>query len=92
MLKVWNEIALLVEQNFIYEPRDYITWCSQKDEDVTLKQAITDLLANHANVVQYKVDAVDVFESPGYDTGVVYAAWVEKDGKLYTIDFQWESM
>lgn len=92
MIKVWNEIAILVEQEYVYEPKDYVTWCNQKGKDVDLREAITELLANHADVEKYHVEAVDVFESPGYDTGIVYAAWVEKDGSLYTIDFQWESM
>jgi hypothetical protein len=91
MSKVWSEIVEMVETNFLYEPRDYIMWGS-KDESTDLRQAINDLLTNHPDVVKHKVDAVDAFESPGYDTGVVYAAWVEQDGSLHTIDYQWESM
>lgn len=90
-MSIYEEIIALVESNFYRESGDYISWGSL-DDSTNLKDAINDYLMNNINVVHYQVNAVDAFESPGYDTGVVYAAWVERNGSLHTIDYQWESM
>ena len=88
MSKVWSAIVDMVERDFVHE-KDFIL---KHHNEVYLEDAIEELLKNHEDVAQYVVDGVDTFDSPGYDTGVVYAAWVEKDGTLHNIDYQWESM
>lgn len=90
-MNVYEEIVVLVESNFYRESGDYIAWGSL-DDATNLQEAIENYLMNNINVVQYQVNAVDAFESPGYDTGIVYAAWVERNGSLHTIDYQWEAM
>lgn len=89
MSKVWSAIVDMVERDFVYENKDFIL---KYHNEKYLKDAIEELLKEHEDVIQYSVNGIDTFESPGYDTGVVYAAWVEKDGSLQTIDYQWESM
>lgn len=90
-MSVYEKIVALVETNFYHESGDYISWGSL-DETTNLREAIENFLMNDINVTQYHVNAVDAFESPGYDTGIVYAAWVEANGYLHTIDYQWEAM
>lgn len=90
-MSVYEKIVALVESNFYHESHDYISWGSL-DGTTNLKEAITDYLMKSVNVAQYQVNAVDAFESPGYDTGIVYAAWIEMNGSLHTIDYQWEAM
>lgn len=88
MSRVWSAIVEMVERDFVHE-KDFIL---KYHNEVYLEDAIEELLKGHEDVAQYSVSGVDTFDSPGYDTGVVYAAWVEKDGTLHTIDYQWESM
>lgn len=90
-MSVYEEIVSMVETNFYNEKYDFIMWGSH-DETMGLKEAIGNLLMTHTQVAQYAVHAVDAFDSPGYGTGIVYAAWVERDGSLHTIDYQWEAM
>ena len=54
-----------------------------------LGEAIDWLLAETG--VEYSMEQELCFESPGYDTGMVFAAWIE-NGKLQTISYQWEAM
>ncbi len=88
MSKVWSVIVDMVEEKFVSE----VTNCILRYSDGEyLETAIGNLLAEHEDVVQYKTSSVDAFESPGYDTGIIYAAWVESDGELHMIDYQWEA-
>ena len=42
--------------------------------------------------IQFSVENMCLFESPGYDTGVVIIAWVDAEGNLDTYPIQWEAM
>jgi hypothetical protein len=88
MSKVWSAIVDMVERNFVHEDSFILKY----NNGEYLEDSIEEILKNSEDVTQYKVSETDAFESPGYDTGVVYAAWVETDGTLHTIDYQWESM
>lgn len=87
MSQVWNEIVEMVDRDYYNEVTECIVSYSN---GIHLSHAIHDFLMAHVNVVHVSVTNVDAFESPGYDTGVVFAAWTEKDGSLHTIDYQWE--
>lgn len=87
MSRVWSAIVDMVEKNYTDKYQKYII---PYHKEKHLSQAIEDLLMAHIGVLHVSVTNVDVFESPGYDTGIVYAAWTERDGSLHTIDFQWE--
>ena len=86
MTKIWNDIVALVEDKFVCDDR-----VRKYSGDEQLADAIEDLLEK-SNCGQYSVEEETIFESPGYDTGVVFAAWVEANGDLQTITYQWESM
>lgn len=88
MSKVWSAIVDMVERNFVYEDSFILKYNNEE----YLGDCIEEILKNSEDVTQYTVNETDAFESPGYDTGVVYAAWVETDGTLHIIDYQWESM
>ena len=88
MSKVWSAIVDMVERNFVHEDSFILKYNNEE----SLEDSIEEILKNSEDVTQYEVSETDAFESPGYDTGVVYAAWVETDGTLHTIDYQWESM
>ena len=81
-------ISDMVEKKYTSEEGFVLKYC----DEISLGNAIEVILKTHCDVVQYDVNDVDIFDSPGYDTGIVYAAWVEKSGNLYTIDYQWELM
>lgn len=56
----------------------------------SLAEALEEFFENCEEVEQYTVTDETIFESPGYDTGVVAASWIEKGGKLNMITYQWE--
>lgn len=39
--------------------------------------------------IQYSIEDVGTFCSPGYDCGIVSVAYIE-DGKLHHMNFEWE--
>lgn len=61
----------------------------QDDNEIELEDAISEVLSKFD--IQFSVENLYVFESPGYDTGVVMIAWIY-DGTLDTYNIQWESM
>lgn len=79
-------IEKLIEERF--DEGNYI--CRHDDDEILLEDAVSEVLDNFD--IQYSVENLWVFESTGYDTGVVFIAWVDKEGKLDTYPIQWESM
>ena len=56
------------------------------------KNTICNVLIDLANMYpnnKYTVEDIDVYDDCSFDTGVVYAAWVQTDGSLQNIDFTW---
>lgn len=78
-------IEKLIEERF--DEGNYI--CRQDDNEIELDDAISEVLSKFD--IQFSVENLYVFESPGYDTGVVMIAWIY-DGTLDTYNIQWESM
>ena len=44
----------------------------------------------NGNILQYSIEEEEFFDSPGYDTGAVFVAFVTKENKLKTVIYQWE--
>ena len=88
MSKIWSALVDLVE-NYFTDENDCVR--KYNDEGISLDEAIFNYL-KEADCSQFIVDGDTIFESPGYDTGVVTAAWIEGDGFLHNIMFQWECM
>ena len=89
MSKIWDEIDNLVGERYLKEsPRyDYI---SKYDENgVHIATAISILLGEKN--IPYTIQQEDCFENPAYDTGAVFAAWIE-NGMLESISYQYELM
>ena len=86
MSKIWHDIVNMVDERFTIR-NEYIGRFAHEGKE--LGEAIDWLLAEAG--VEYSIEQELCFESPGYDTGMVFAAWIE-DGKLQTISFQWEAM
>ena len=86
MSKIWNDIVNMVNERFTIR-NEYIGRFDHEGKE--LGEAIDWLFAEAG--VEYSIEQELCFESPGYDTGMVFAAWIE-DGKLQTISFQWEAM
>ena len=89
MSKIFDEIVNMVEERYFKESNrlDYI---SKYDEnDVHIATAISTLLGEKN--IPYTIEQEDCFESPGYDTGAVFAAWIE-NGMLESISYQYELM
>ena len=79
-------IEELIEERF--NEGSYI--CRHDDDEILLEDAVSEVLDNFD--IQYSVENFWIFESCGYDTGVVVIAWIDKEGKLDTYTIQWESM
>ena len=75
----------LIEERF--NEGSYI--CQHDDDEILLEDAVSEVLAKFD--IQFSVENMCLFESPGYDTGVVVIAWIY-DGTLDTYNIQWESM
>lgn len=85
--EIWTEIVNAMEKRYYIEDSEYF---SKYDEDeMHIICAIEEIIKSH-NVEQYTLEQEDCFDSPAYDTGAVFAAWIE-NGKLFSISFQWES-
>ena len=78
-------IEKVIEKRF--DEGNYIR--KHDDDEILLEDAISEVLDNFG--IQYSIENVCVFESPGYDTGVVIIAWVY-DNVLDTYNIQWEAM
>lgn len=85
--KIWTEIVNTMEKRYYVEDLEYF---SKYDENDTHMACAIEEIIKSNNAEQYTLEEEDCFESPGYDTGVVFAAWIE-NGKLFSISFQWES-
>jgi hypothetical protein len=84
-----NDIIVAIE-NLIEERFDEGNYIRQHDDnEILLEDAISEVLDKFD--IQYSVENMYIFESPGYDTGVVFIAWVY-EGTLDTYPIQWESM
>ena len=86
MSEIRNSIIDMVEERFAadeYVIRKY------DDNNVSLSDALENLLTK-MNCNQYKIDSDFGFESIGYETGYVFIAWIEPDGELQTLSYQWE--
>lgn len=84
-----NDIIVAIE-NLIEERFDEGNYIRQHDDnEIELDDAISEVLSKFD--IQFSVENLYVFESPGYDTGVVMIAWIY-DGTLDTYNIQWESM
>lgn len=84
-----NDIVVAIE-NLIEERFDDGSYIRQHDDnEVLLDDAVSEVLAKFD--IQFSVENMCLFESPGYDTGVVVIAWIY-DGTLDTYNIQWESM
>ena len=84
-----NDIIVAIE-NLIEERFDEGNYIRQHDDnEIELEDAISEVLSKFD--IQFSVENLYVFESPGYDTGVVMIAWIY-DGTLDTYNIQWESM
>ena len=84
---VWLDIVDVVDNKFV--ENEHIVKYAEDGE--SLAEAIEKFLANCEDVTQYDVSEETLFESCGYDTGAVFAAWVESNGKLNSIMYQWET-
>ena len=78
-------IEKLIEERF--DEGNYI--CQHDDNEVSLEDAVSEMLDEFD--IQFSVENMCLFESPGYDTGVVVIAWV-CDDELDTYNIQWEAM
>lgn len=84
MSKIWDEIDNMIGERYETEEE----WIRPYDNDgLHITYAISEILQAHE--VQYTVEQEDCFESPAYDTGAVFAAWIE-NGKLNSISYQYE--
>ena len=80
-------IEKLIEERFQFDEGRV----SQLDDnEVLLEDAVSEVLDSFD--IQFSVENMWIFESPGYDTGVVVVAWIDKEGKLDTYTIQWEAM
>lgn len=86
MSEIWKQIVDMVNERFIVR-NEYVGRFDADGKE--LGEAIDWLLAEAG--VEYSMEQELCFESPGYDTGMVFAAWIE-NGKLQTISYQWEAM
>ena len=83
---VWIDLANFVNENWTDE-NAYIQ--HYNFEGISLAEAIEKFLSKRKEVVKYAVENIDVYDDCSFDTGVVYAAWVQTDGSLQNIDFTW---
>lgn len=84
MSKIWDEINDMIGERYETEEG----WIRPYDNDgLHITYAISEILQAYG--VQYTVEQEDCFESPAYDTGAVFAAWIE-NGKLNSISYQYE--
>ncbi len=84
-----NDIVVAIE-NLIEERFDDGSYIRQHDDnEVLLDDAVSEVLAKFD--IQFSVENMCLFESPGYDTGIVVIAWIY-DGTLDTYNIQWEAM
>ena len=84
-----NDIVVAIEK-LIEERFDEGNYIRQHDDnEILLEDAVSEVLNKFD--IQFSVENMCLFESPGYDTGVVVIAWIY-DGKLDTYPIQWESM
>lgn len=79
-------IEKLIEERFQFDEGRV---SQHDDNEVLLEDAVSEVLDSFD--IQYSVENLWIFESPGYDTGVVIIAWVY-DGTLDTYPIQWEAM
>ena len=63
-------IEKLIEERF--DEGNYI--CQHDDNEVSLEDAVSEVLAKFD--IQFSVENMCIFESPGYDTGVIVIAWI----------------
>lgn len=89
MSKIWDEINDLVGERYFKESarQDYIS--KYDDNGVHIATAISILLSEKN--IPYTIQQEDCFESPAYDTGAVFVAWIE-NGMLESISYQYELM
>lgn len=86
MTDIWNNIVNLVDNHFTSD--DCVI--RYNEEDISLESAISNLLEK-SDCTQYAVTDETAFDSCGYSTGFVFAAWIEKNGDLNNIIYQWET-
>lgn len=85
-----NDIVVAIEK-LIEERFDEGNYIRQHDDDeISLEDAVSEMLDEFD--IQFSVENMCLFESPGYDTGVVIIAWVDAEGNLDTYPIQWEAM
>ena len=80
-------IEKLIEERFQFDEGRV---SQHDDNEVSLEDAVSEMLDEFD--IQFSVENMWIFESPGYDTGVVVVAWIDKEGKLDTYTSQWEAM
>lgn len=83
----WLNLTDVVEKDFSDKGRIL----QYSAEEKSLSEALEEFFENCEEVKQYMVTDETVFESPGYDTGIVAASWIEKDGTLNMVTYQWEN-
>lgn len=87
MSQIAEMIDNLVESRFTIDG-DHVV---QYNEDVSMADAIDELLAGLPNPVFYEIESTDCFDSPGYDTGVISVAWFEPETQyMGLVTYQWE--
>lgn len=85
--KVWLDIVDIVEDKFVDEDQRIREYSNEE----SLATAIKKFLEQNENVTQFEVTNETLFDSPGYETGAVFAAWVESNGQLNSVTYQWEN-
>lgn len=83
-----QKICDLIDMKFSNEDGNIFRYDS---EDNYIVDVLNSLFEEN-NISQYSVGEDIFFDSPGYDTGAIFIAWIELNGKLETLVFQWELM
>ena len=86
--KVWLDIVDIVEDKFVDENQRIRKYSNDEE---SLEEAIEKFLEQNENVTQFEVTNETLFDSPGYETGAVFAAWIESNGQLNSVTYQWEN-
>ncbi len=86
--EIWTEIVNMVEDRYAANDGEYLK--KYDKDDIHIVDAIEQVIISNG-AEQYTLEQENCFESPGYDTGAVFAAWIE-NGKLFSISFQYELM
>lgn len=86
---VHDSIWELIDSRYVDSDGRIITYATTGDEDEGpyLANEISNICEKYCE--QYQVEHHDIFDSPGYDTGVISVAYIF-EGKLNSFVVQWE--